>query len=96
MTLFEATRRRANDRSSFKTNAEAEQSQTLIQAGGLVRSTHGSTYAFDDPFVRGWVIARALPDLGIRDKAIRHSSTPTSEYDAYAPDAQVDGPPAPG
>lgn len=56
--------------------------KTLIHAGDLVRSAYGSTYAFDDPFVRGWVIARALPDLGIRDKAITHVATPTSEYDA--------------
>lgn len=55
--------------------------KTLVNAGELVRSAHGSKHAFDDPFVRGWVIARTLPDLGILDKAMTHVATPTSEYD---------------
>ena len=55
--------------------------KSLVQAGDLVRSDVGSKHAFDDPFVRGWVIAKALPDLGIRDKAITCVATPTSEYD---------------
>jgi len=55
--------------------------KSLVQAGDLIRSEYGSKHAFDDPFARGWVIAKALPDLGIRDKAITHVATPTSEYD---------------
>lgn len=53
----------------------------LVDDGALVRSTHGSTYVFDDPFVRGWVVRNALPDVGLGGKPITYAATQTSEYD---------------
>ena len=37
----------------------------LVDAGRLVRSERGARYEFDSPFLRGWVVAHALPDIGI-------------------------------
>ena len=36
---------------------------TLVEYSLLVKD--GSTYSFDDPFFRAWVIETALPDVGI-------------------------------
>lgn len=55
--------------------------KAFVLDGDLVQSTYGSRYAFDDPFMRGWVILHALPDIGIRDKPITYVATPTKEYD---------------
>jgi uncharacterized protein len=49
----------------------------LVETGRLVRTDTGSGYAFDNPFFRGWVILRALPDLGIELPVIFRASTHT-------------------
>lgn len=54
--------------------------KALVDDGRIIRTTHGSGYTFDNPFVRGWVIVRALPDLGIRLEPTFIAS-PASEYD---------------
>ena len=36
--------------------------QTLVAQGLL--TTDGGAYRYDDPFMRGWVILNALPDIG--------------------------------
>lgn len=53
--------------------------QTLVATGVLQRTPHGSGYMFDDPFVRGWVVLHALPDLGQVHPATFIAS-PTGEY----------------
>jgi hypothetical protein len=58
--------------------------QALVADGVLRKTAHGSGYMFDDPFVRGWVVARALPDLGIVQPATFIAS-PTSEYESAVP-----------
>lgn len=55
--------------------------QALVAEGVLQKTSHGSGYMFDDPFVRGWVVLHALPDLGIVEPATFIAS-PTSEYGA--------------
>lgn len=37
----------------------------LVEAGRLVRTEPGARYAFDSPFLRGWVVAHAVPDVGL-------------------------------
>jgi len=37
----------------------------LVDAGRLIREERGARYEFDSPFLRGWVVSRALPDIGI-------------------------------
>jgi hypothetical protein len=37
----------------------------LVDAGRLVREERGARYEFDSPFLRGWVVSRALLDIGI-------------------------------
>lgn len=37
----------------------------FVDDGRLVRNEAGVDYRFDSPFLRGWVIVNALPDLGI-------------------------------
>ncbi len=76
------TTREVRRRFSLDASTTGNTLKTLVQAGDLVRSNYGSKHAFDDPFVRGWVIKETLPDLGIRDKPITYVATPTSEYDA--------------
>ncbi|MBL0169101.1 MAG: ATP-binding protein [Gemmatimonadaceae bacterium] len=46
----------------------------------LVRTAYGSTYAFDNPYERGWVITRTLADIGMVQTPTFIAS-PTSEYD---------------
>lgn len=43
--------------------------QSLVQDDLLVRADGGSGYDFDSPFLRGWVVAHALPDVGLRRRA---------------------------
>ncbi len=75
------TTKEVRRRFSLDASTTANTLKTLVQAGDLVRSTYGSRHAFDDPFVRGWVIKKTLPDLGIRDKPITYVATPSSEYE---------------
>lgn len=51
----------------------------FVEGGLLVRTTFGGGYAFDDPFFRGWVISRALADVGQRFD-LTYVANPTSEY----------------
>ena len=53
--------------------------QGLVADGVLQRTPHGAGYAFDDPFLRGWVVRAALPDLGMVIPATFIAS-PTDEY----------------
>lgn len=57
------------------TNAVA----ALVDEGRMVRTDNGSGYVFDSPFVRGWVVIHALPDIGI-DVDPTHVASETSEY----------------
>ncbi|MEK7239288.1 MAG: hypothetical protein AAB224_01750 [Gemmatimonadota bacterium] len=52
----------------------------FVAEGAVVKTAHGSGYTFDDPFVRGWVLVHAVPDLGLHLPAT-HIASPTSEYD---------------
>lgn len=54
--------------------------RVFVDDGRVVKTPHGSGYAFDNPFVRGWVVDRALPDLGLHEE-ITHVATATGEYD---------------
>ncbi len=58
----------------------ANAAKALVDDGRLVRIKTGSGYAFDNPFVRGWVVQRALPDLGIREEIV-FAANSTGEYD---------------
>lgn len=72
-----ATRRR------FALEQTGSISKTLsrfMEDGDVVKTAHGSGYTFDDPFVRGWVLVHAVPDLGLQLPAT-HIASPTSEYD---------------
>ena len=52
-------------RFSLRSSAAATQSAaSLIEKGVLVQTAPGS-YRCDSPFQRGWVVTRALPDMGI-------------------------------
>lgn len=51
----------------------------LAGEGHLIRTDNGSGYVFDSPFVRGWVIIHALPDIGV-ELAATHIASETSEY----------------
>jgi hypothetical protein len=55
--------------------------RTFVEEGRLLKASlgSGSGYAFDNPFVRGWVVDRALPDIGLRE-AITFIATETGEY----------------
>lgn len=55
--------------------------KALVNDGRLIKTTTGSGYAFDNPFVRGWVVQHALPDLGLREEIVFAANT-TGEYDA--------------
>lgn len=77
------TQRQFGLRASTTTTAQA-----LVADGVLRKTTHGSGYMFDDPFVRGWVVSRALPDLGLVQPPTFVAS-PTSEYAAVEPAARI-------
>jgi len=55
--------------------------KALVDNGRMVKTVIGSGYAFDNAFVRGWVVQRALPDLGIRQEIV-FAANSTGEYDA--------------
>lgn len=61
LTTAEAIERFGLSSSSAVTQALA----AFVEEGVLVRDEQGARYAFDNPFLRGWVIVNALPDLGI-------------------------------
>lgn len=46
------------------TGSATNAARALVERGMLVRTAAGG-YAFDSPYVRGWVLLNALPDLGI-------------------------------
>lgn len=52
--------------------------KAMVEDSRLVKTPNG--YAFDNPFVRGWVVHRALPDLGIREEIV-FAAHGTGEYD---------------
>ncbi len=52
----------------------------LVTDGVVIRTAHGSGYTFDDPFVRGWVLKHAVPDMGL-PLPVTHLASPTSEYE---------------
>ncbi len=54
--------------------------KALIEDGRLMKTTYGSGYTFDNPFVRGWVIVHALPDIGVRLDPT-YIASQTGEYD---------------
>lgn len=56
----------------------AKAAQTLVMQNLLVAENGGYTY--DDPFMRGWVILSALPDLG-RTLSVLHSPATSSDTD---------------
>ena len=53
----------------------------FVNQDRLARTSYGSKYTFDNPYERGWVITRTLPDIGIV-QAATFVASPTSEYDA--------------
>lgn len=54
----------------------------LIEDGRVIRTRHGSGYTFDNPFVRGWVVVHALPDLGMRLEPT-YIASPSDEYETH-------------
>lgn len=75
LTTGETRRKFSLGQSGTPTNAAA----SLLRDGHLVRTDNGSGYVFDSPFVRGWVIIHALPDMGLALPAT-HIASETSEY----------------
>jgi len=75
LTTGETRRRFSLGETGTPTNAAA----SLLKDGHLVRTDNGSGYVFDSPFVRGWVIIHALPDMGLALPAT-HIASETSEY----------------
>lgn len=61
------------------TGSAANASRALVEKGILVRARGGTGYAFDNPFVRGWIVANALPDLGIYLPMTFIAATPSTE-----------------
>jgi len=57
--------------------------KALVADGRLVKTETGSGSAFDNPLVRGWVVLRALRDLGIRQEIV-FAANSTGEYDIGA------------
>jgi hypothetical protein len=75
LTTRETRRRFSLGGSGTPTNAAS----SLLKDGHLVRTDNGSGYVFDSPFVRGWVIIHALPDMGLA-LLPTHIASETSEY----------------
>ncbi len=75
LTTGETRRKFSLGESGTPTNAAA----SLLKDGHLLRTDNGSGYVFDSPFVRGWVIIHALPDMGLALPAT-HIASETSEY----------------
>ncbi len=53
--------------------------KALLEEGRLVKTDNGSGYVFDNPFVRGWVVLHALPDIGLQLPCTFKASD-TAEY----------------
>lgn len=75
LTTGETRRKFSLGETGTPTNAAA----SLLRDGHLVRTDNGSGYVFDSPFVRGWVIIHALPDMGLT-LSPTHIASETSEY----------------
>lgn len=75
LTTRDTRRRFSLGGSGTPTNAAS----SLLKDGHLVRTDNGSGYVFDSPFVRGWVITHALPDMGLA-LLPTHIASETSEY----------------
>ncbi|HYN83457.1 MAG TPA: ATP-binding protein [Gemmatimonadaceae bacterium] len=82
LTTADTRKRFSLESSGSITNAAA----ALLDEGHLVRTDSGSGYVFDSPFVRGWVIIHALPDIGV-ELAATHIASETAEYLAAASQA---------
>lgn len=76
LTTADARKKFSLESSGSITNAAA----ALLDEGHLVRTDNGSGYVFDSPFVRGWVIIHALPDIGVELPAT-HIASATAEYE---------------
>jgi uncharacterized protein len=66
------------------TGTATNTAKALLEDGRLVKTTGGSGYVFDNPFVRGWVVRHALPDLGL-SLPLTHRASETAEYAAPGP-----------
>lgn len=75
LTTADTRRRFGLESSGTVTNA----AMALAAEGHLIRTDNGSRYVFDSPFVRGWVIIHALPDIGV-ELMPTHIASETSEY----------------
>jgi AAA+ ATPase superfamily predicted ATPase len=71
LTTADAIERFGLSSSSAVTQALA----AFVEEGRLVRDDPEPGYTFDSPFLRGWVIVNALPDLGIALPATHRPST---------------------
>jgi hypothetical protein len=80
LTTADTRKKFSLESSGSITNAAA----ALLEEGHLVRTDNGSGYVFDSPFVRGWVIIHALPDIGVQLPAT-HIASETAEYQTAAP-----------
>jgi hypothetical protein len=75
LTTADTRRKFGLESSGSVTNAAT----ALAREGHLIRTDNGSGYVFDSPFVRGWVVIHALPDIGIELPA-SHIASETNEY----------------
>lgn len=57
----------------------ANAARALLEDDRLVRAEGGSGYDFDSPFLRGWVVRNALPDVGIRLPATHRAAVPADD-----------------
>lgn len=53
--------------------------KAFVEDGRLARTVHGSGYCFDSPFLRGWIIVHALPDIAMH-LSPSHIASATDEY----------------
>jgi hypothetical protein len=75
LTTADTRRKFGLDSSGAVTNAAS----ALLRDGHLIRTDNGSGYVFDSPYVRGWVIMHALPDIGVQ-LPLTHVASETAEY----------------
>jgi Cdc6-like AAA superfamily ATPase len=75
------TSKAVHERFALPVNSVPNTLKALVGNGHLLKTRHGAGYAFDNPFVRGWVIVNALPDLGIQ-LPVTHIASPNDEYEA--------------
>lgn len=72
----------ARTRSQFSlpsSGSAVNTAKALVDDGRLIKTDNGSGYVFDNPFVRGWVVLHALPDMGLTLPWTFRASQ-TSEY----------------